>query len=61
MANDQLSDSQAATLQEFTDLCASHGLLNRPQNLEENDMLDGLTDDVTLLCVKDLGYEIYIY
>lgn len=52
MVNAQLSDSQAAALQEFTDLCSQDGLLIRPQGLEENDMPNGLTDEATLLYVE---------
>uniref|UniRef100_A0A093VEW7 SEC14 cytosolic factor n=1 Tax=Talaromyces marneffei PM1 TaxID=1077442 RepID=A0A093VEW7_TALMA len=49
MANAQLSDSQAAALQELTDLCSKDGLLIRPQGLQDNDMLNGLMDEATLL------------
>ncbi|KUL84870.1 hypothetical protein ZTR_08208 [Talaromyces verruculosus] len=49
MTNAQLTDSQAEALREFTDLCSKHGLLIRPQGLEENDMINGLADEATLL------------
>ncbi|PCG96544.1 Hypothetical protein PENO1_004700 [Penicillium occitanis (nom. inval.)] len=49
MTNAQLTDSQAEALREFTDLCSKDGLLIRPQGLEENDMVNGLTDEATLL------------
>lgn len=52
MANAQLSDSQAAALQELTDLCSKDGLLIRPQGLQDNDMLNGLMDEATLLYVE---------
>lgn len=52
MVNAQLSDSQAEALREFTDLCSKDGLLIRPQGLDENDMLNGLTDEATLLYVE---------
>lgn len=52
MTNAQLTDSQAEALREFTALCSKDGLLIRPQGLEENDMVNGLTDEATLLYVK---------
>lgn len=52
MVNAQLSDSQATALKEFTDLCSKDGLLIHPQGLEENDMVNGLTDEATLLYVE---------
>lgn len=48
MASAQLSDKEAEALREFTDLCSEEGLLIRPQGLDENDMLYGLTDEATL-------------
>lgn len=52
MANARISDTQADALRDFTSLCAKEGLLIRPQGLDENDMLNGLTDEATLLYVE---------
>ena len=52
MTNAQLTDSQAEAVRELTDLCSKDGLLIRRQGLEENDMVNGLTDEATLLYVK---------
>lgn len=61
MIDSQLSDSQAEALREFTDVCSKDGLLSRPQGLEENDMLNGLTDKATLLYVRSSEVFISIY
>ncbi|PYH40160.1 CRAL-TRIO domain-containing protein [Aspergillus saccharolyticus JOP 1030-1] len=41
--------ASAAVLASFKARCAEQGLLDRPQGLQEGDVVDGLTDDLTLL------------
>ena len=61
MASAQLSDKEAEALREFTDLCSEEGLLIRPQGLDENDMLYGLTDEATLLYVTTARITEHLY
>ncbi|PYI32729.1 CRAL/TRIO domain-containing protein [Aspergillus indologenus CBS 114.80] len=42
-------ETDAAALASFKALCAERGLLDRPQGLQAGDVVDGLTDDLTLL------------
>ncbi|PYI16058.1 CRAL/TRIO domain protein [Aspergillus violaceofuscus CBS 115571] len=42
-------ETDTAALTSFKALCAERGLLDRPQGLQAGDVVDGLTDDLTLL------------
>jgi hypothetical protein len=43
------SSGEADILEEFKRICSEQGLLLRPAELSEEDVLDGIADDVTLL------------
>jgi hypothetical protein len=47
-----LDDSEAAAICAFRKMCAEAGLLQRPPELGEEDVLDGINDEVTLLYVS---------
>ena len=45
----ELDQSEALAYREFREKCAGSSLLERPVGLGENDVPDGVNDDVTIL------------
>ena len=45
----ELHQSEALAYRDFRERCADSGLLERPVGLGENDVLDGVNDDGTIL------------
>lgn len=46
---DSLKVDEAAALVTFRQLCTEQGLLKRPSELSENDVVDGINDETALL------------
>lgn len=48
-SNTRLTSQQRRSLDDFVKLCERNGLLQRPDELQPDDVVDGLNDEATLL------------